>query len=115
MTKFVYWAGLAAGSLLFVSVAASAAAGGANNTAGPYYQATPSGAASGNGNGNGHAWGRPGAGEVGNADTKNPPGQLPNADDDGDNGYECDANMGVALGNPAHSPCAVTPPPSQPL
>lgn len=108
MNKTVRWAGLAAGAMLLLSVAVPVAAGGANTT-GPY-DATASGP-SGNGNGNGHAWGRPMAGSVGKADNKNPPGQLPNALEDGDDGYECDANMGVALGNPAHSLCGVVPPP----
>jgi hypothetical protein len=89
----------------------SAHAGGANNTDGPYdndCQTSQTCAPSNNGNGNGKAKGRPAAGSVGNADGKNPPGQLPNATDDGNNGYECDGNSGVAKGNPAHSGCRVS-------
>ena len=66
----------------------------------------------GNGNGNGNAYGKPGAGMVGNADNKNPQGQAPNADEDGNNGYECDGNNGIAKTNPAHTGCATEPPPS---
>ncbi len=65
-----------------------------------------------NGNGNGNATGRPDAGSVGNADGKNPPGQVKKLDgaleypaNDGDSGYECDSNNGVGKGNPAHSYC----------
>lgn len=61
--------------------------------------------ASQNGNGGGGANGRPEAGAVGQADDKNPPGQNPNADDDGNNGYECDGNNGIAKTNPAHTGC----------
>ncbi len=57
-----------------------------------------------NGNGNGNASGKPAAGSVGNADSKNPPGQAPDPSD-GNNGYECDGNNGIAKGNPAHSGC----------
>jgi hypothetical protein len=56
--------------------------------------------------------GRPCAGCVGNADDKNPPGQGPDAQHDGNNGYECDrkgdvdgGNNGIAWGNPAHTGC----------
>ena len=94
--------GLAAGALMFLSVAAPAYAGGANSS-GPY-DSYNVGAPSGNGNGNGNAYGKPAAGTVGNADAKNPPGQLPGPQDD-NNGYECDGNSGIALGNPAHSFC----------
>lgn len=99
---------------------AVSAKGGANNS-GPYTndcQTTQDCEPSRNGNGNGKATGRPAAGSVGNADTKNPPGQvkkLPvDADgnpileypaQDGDSGYECDSNNGIGKGNPAHSPC----------
>ena len=93
---------LAAGALMFLSVAAPAYAGGANSS-GPYDPYNV-GAPSGNGNGNGNAYGKPAAGTVGNADAKNPPGQLPGPQD-GNNGYECDGNSGIALGNPAHSFC----------
>lgn len=58
-----------------------------------------------NGNGGGGANGKPDAGTVGQADDKNPPGQNPNARDDGDNGYECDGNNGIAKTNPAHTGC----------
>jgi len=94
--------GLAAGALLFVSVATPVYSAGAN-ASGPYDPANV-GAPSGNGNGNGYAYGKPAAGTVGNADAKNPPGQLPGPED-ANNGYECDGNSGVALGNPAHSFC----------
>jgi len=43
------------------------------------------------------------AGSVGNADSMNPPGQLPFPDSD--NGYECDDNSGIGLTNPAHTGC----------
>jgi len=82
---------------------AAAAPGGAN-IPGVYTQNSPSGAESANGNGNGKAVGRPAAGSVGNADTKNPPGQQPNGSD-ANNGYECDGNNGIAKGNPAHTGC----------
>jgi hypothetical protein len=61
------------------------------------------GAESGNGKGEGNAWGKPAAGSVGNADHKNPPGQLPYPDDN--NGYECDGNEGIGMTNPAHTGC----------
>jgi hypothetical protein len=95
--------GLAAGALMVLSVAAPAYADGANSSPGPYDPAYV-GAPSGNGNGNGNAYGKPAAGTVGNADAKNPPGQLPGPQDD-NNGYECDGNSGIAKGNPAHSFC----------
>ena len=94
-----------------------ASAGGANDASKPYYTndcQTPNNCqASANGQGNGNANGRPAAGSVGNADGKNPPGQVKKLNsplngrpaDDGDSGYECDSNFGVGLGNPAHSPC----------
>lgn len=31
---------------------------------------------------------------------------MPNADEDGNNGYECDGNQGVGKTNPAHTGCA---------
>ncbi len=99
--------------------------GGANNT-GPYdapaercdREPETDECESNNGNGKGKAVGKPGAGSVGNADDKNPPGQLKKFGgfddvdgrqiaDDGNAGYECDSNNGVGKGNPAHSPCAV--------
>ena len=56
--------------------------------------------------GKGNANGKPAAGTVGNADTKNPPGQVVKFVTSPDNGYECDGNSGIAQGNPAHSSCA---------
>ncbi len=73
------------------------------NTGGPY-DPNVDGSPSGNGNGNGGG-NQPCAGCVGDADDKNPPGQLPGPDDDGDQGYECDGNSGVGKTNPAHSGC----------
>jgi len=61
-----------------------------------------------NGNGGGGAGGRPDAGEVGNADDKDPRGQLPGPNER-NRGYECDGNNGVAQGNPAHTGCLVAP------
>lgn len=78
--------------------------GGGANTSGPY-DTTCDGAPSLNGAGDGNAEGKPCAGCVGNADNKNPQGQLPNAKNDGNNGYECDDNNGVGKSNPAHSGC----------
>lgn len=68
------------------------------------YCPTPSGPSQ-NGNSGGDNGQRPDAGTVGNADNKNPRGQQPNADEDGNNGYECDGNNGIAKGNPAHTGC----------
>jgi hypothetical protein len=85
--------------------------GGANSGCGNYCP-TNVGAPSGNGNGNGNATGKPGAGMVGNADSKNPPGQFPNGSDS-NNGYECDGNSGIGKTNPAHSGCSQYPPPPQ--
>lgn len=70
------------------------------------YCSTRDGSASENGAEGGEATGRPCAGCVGKADNKNPQGQLPNADEDGNHGYECDDNQGVGQGNPAHTGCA---------
>jgi LPXTG-motif cell wall-anchored protein len=90
--------------------------GGANagtcaaGTAGPYCS-TRDGSVSDNGNGGGEETGRPCAGCVGKADNKNPQGQLPDAERDGNRGYECDTpghhvpNNGIAEGNPAHTGC----------
>src|SRR3954453_20816877 len=93
---------------------ADANSGGANGQCpgGPYCS-TRDGSASGNGNGNGAAVGKPCAGCVGKADNKNPKGQLPDASD-GNNGYECDGNHGIARTNPAHTGCkaATSPSPS---
>jgi len=73
------------------------------NQSGPYDNTCPAGESQ-NGNGNGNAGGRPCAGCVGNADDKNPPGQMPGGSDH-NNGYECDGNNGVGKGNPAHTGC----------
>ncbi len=83
---------------------------GANTGPGPY-TSTRNGDPSGNGNGNGLQTGEPCAGCVGKADNKNPPGQLPGPED-GDAGYECDTNHGIARTNPAHTGCVA--PESQP-
>ncbi|HVE46038.1 MAG TPA: hypothetical protein VNA57_04745 [Acidimicrobiales bacterium] len=93
----------------------------ANHDCGAYCAAP--GDPSGNGNGGGKAAGRPDAGTVGNADTKNPKGQGPDGGD-GNRGYECDGNRGIARGNPAHTrncapppsttPPSTTPPPTPP-
>ncbi len=100
--------GLAVAALMFASVAAPAYAAGGANAPGPYDPSVPYvGAPSGNGNGKGNAYGKPAAGTVGNADAKNPPGQLPGPEDF-NNGYECDGNSGIAQGNPAHSFCGGT-------
>lgn len=69
-----------------------------------YDNTCPSGA-SDNGNGEGLATGQPCAGCVGQADDKNPAGQLQNVPDL-NNGYECDGNSGIAKTNPAHTGCA---------
>jgi hypothetical protein len=96
---------LAAAPALVVTalVGGPAMAGGAN-TSGPYNPSV--GGPSQNGNGEGKAVGRPDAGSVGKADTKNPPGQLPGPQD-GNKGYECDLNKGIAKGNPAHTGCTI--------
>lgn len=92
-----------AGAVLAIAGSGTALAAGAN-ASGPY-DPNAAGAASANGNGTGHAYGRPCAGCVGNADRKNPPGQLPGGADP-NLGYECDGNAGVGATNPAHSGCA---------
>ena len=79
---------------------------GANSGCGAYCP-TNVGAPTGNGSGNGKATGEPGAGTVGNADSKNPPGQFPDGSD-ANNGYECDGNQGVGQTNPAHTGCNLT-------
>jgi hypothetical protein len=90
---------------------------GANTDPGPYTPPCDPGTdptqcgPSGNGNGNGQAGGKPCAGCVGNADDKNPRGQLPGPQD-GNNGYECDGNHGIARGNPAHTGCTPEAPPT---
>lgn len=105
MTRITRRLALAAAPALIATalVGGPAMAGGAN-TSGPYDPSV--GGPSQNGNGNGKAIGRPDAGSVGKADTKNPPGQLPGAAD-GNKGYECDGNKGIAKGNPAHTGCTV--------
>jgi hypothetical protein len=75
------------------------------NVPGPY-DTTCDGTASGNGNGASGNSNKPCAGCVGNADNKNPQGQLPGPQDH-NAGYECDTNQGIAKGNPAHSGCAI--------
>lgn len=76
------------------------------NQGGPYDN-TCDGSPSGNGNGNGQATGKPCAGCVGNADDKNPKGQMPNGSDH-NAGYECDRNHGIGRTNPAHTGCKTT-------
>jgi hypothetical protein len=75
------------------------------NVSGPY-DTTCDGSPSRNGNTQNSQAKQPCAGCVGNADNKNPAGQLPNAANDGNKGYECDNNQGVGKTNPAHSGCA---------
>jgi len=93
------------------------------NQGGPYDNTCPAGDSE-NGKGNGGANGRPCAGCVGNADDKNPPGQLPGPQDN-NKGYECenpnkDGNnngIGRGNGNPAHTGCqpqVVVNPPNPP-
>ena len=74
------------------------------NVPGPY-DTTCDGTPSGNGDGADPS-AKPCAGCVGNADNKNPQGQLPGPQDN-NAGYECDRNQGIAQGNPAHSGCAI--------
>ena len=59
----------------------------------------------GNGDGNGERTGIPCTGCVGQADDKNPQGQMPGGSDS-NNGYECDGNKGIGQGNPAHTTCS---------
>ncbi len=99
-------AGAAAAFVLGVTAPAAAApVNGANADCGAYCPAGV-GEASGNGYGRAaaHANGLPGAGTVGRADSKFPPGQSPDGTDR-NNGYECDGNGGVGQTNPAHSGC----------
>jgi hypothetical protein len=80
--------------------------GGANNPAGPFDNTA--GQTDNNGNSSTTPnQNKPQDGTVGNADNKNPPGQVNNGKD---NGYECDGNKGVGQGNPAHTTCTTTPP-----
>lgn len=85
------------------------ASGNGANTSGVYDATGVQGPGPGLGEGN--AVGRPDDGAVGNADNKNPPGQLPGPED-ANVGYECEAgpNHGVGLGNPAHTTCGSTEP-----
>jgi hypothetical protein len=76
---------------------------GANQSPGPY-DPTCTGAPSGNGKSTNNNSSKPCAGCVGNADSKNPPGQYPNGSDP-NAGYECDRNQGVGQTNPAHTGC----------
>ena len=98
---------VAAGLLSFGMAGTAHAAGGANNGCGPYCP-TNVGAPTGNGYGNANAHanpnGLPGAGSVGKADAKFPPGQAPDGSDN-NKGYECDDNGGVGKTNPAHTGC----------
>ena len=90
--------------------------GGANENPGPYDN-TCDGRISQNGQGDdAPGGGTPCAGCVGNADDKNPPGQVRehNGQKPNDMGYECDGNQGVGAhyghGNPAHTgDCAPAP------
>jgi hypothetical protein len=82
------------------------------NVEGPY-DSTRDGSPSQNGDGGGEAVGLPCAGCVGEADNKNPPGQLPGGSDV-NAGYECDTNHGVGRGNPAHTACTAENPPTTP-
>ncbi|MGH2806049.1 MAG: hypothetical protein ACRDKT_02115 [Actinomycetota bacterium] len=96
--------------------------GGANENPGPYDN-TCDGDNSENGQGSAAPGkGTPCAGCVGNADDKNPPGQVKefNGQKPNDMGYECDGNQGVGAhygrGNPAHTgDCGSgsTPPPTE--
>ena len=94
---------VAAGAVMAVGASGNAMAAGAKGP-GPYDPYAVETTA-GNGQGVGHAYGRPCAGCVGNADSINPPGQLPGGTD-ANLGYECDENAGVGATNPAHSGCA---------
>ncbi len=99
-------------SLTSIPVALSAAKGDpptrgcdqANENDGDPYDSTCDGSPSENGQGGGNANGKPCAGCVGAADNKNPKGQFPDGTDN-NNGYECDGNKGVGVGNPAHTLC----------
>jgi hypothetical protein len=95
-------AAVASGVFALAAMTAAPALANGANTTGPYDPTAT--APSANGNGNGKAVGRPDAGTVGNADAKNPKGQLPGPSDN-NNGYECDGNTGIAKGNPAHTGC----------
>lgn len=90
----------------FSTAPAQAAPTGGANTSCSAYAPNNVGAPSGNG----VATTQPGAGTVGKADSKCPPGQLPDGSD-ANAGYECDTNQGVGQTNPAHTGCT---PSSQP-
>ncbi len=79
---------------------------GGSADSGNQYASTCDRRASQNGKGGGSANGRPCQGCVGNADNKNPRGQAPNGGDS-NKGYECDLNLGVGKGNPAHTSCSM--------
>ena len=83
------------------------------NEHGPY-DSTRDGSPSENGRGDGTAVGKPCAGCVGDADNKNPKGQMPNGTDH-NKGYECDENRGIGQSNPAHTGCVVASTPDSPL
>ena len=87
-----------------IVLAAGSGSGGANSGCGAYCPTTPAPGDENQGNGN-----APANGSVGNADSKNPPGQAPDGTDS-NSGYECDTNKGVGDkgGNPAHTGCAST-------
>jgi hypothetical protein len=100
---------LSAAGIVAVPATAFATSNGSGhgaNVSGPY-TGDSNGSPSQNGNGGGNAKGRPCAGCVGNADDKNPPGQLPGGNDH-NNGYECDGNHGIGRTNPAHTGCITT-------
>ena len=96
-------AGAAAALTFGMAGAAQAAPGGANRRLRSLLSQRRGQPVSGNGN----ATNQPAAGTVGNADSKNPPGQAPDGSD-GNNGYECDGNQGIGQTNPAHSGCGDT-------
>lgn len=91
----------------WVAAAVPAAAAPGANASGPYDATGIQGPGPGQGNGN--AVGQPCDGCVGDADNKNPLGQLPGPED-ANVGYECEAgpNFGVGTGNPAHTTCGTT-------
>lgn len=105
-----YLVSAAAVTLFALGMAAPAQAAptnGANQGCGAYCPngvGEPSGNGYGRANAHANANGLPGAGTVGNADSKNPPGQAPDGSDH-NNGYECDGNGGVGKTNPAHTGC----------
>ncbi len=83
-----------------MSAPGHAAGGSANNQDCGDYCANPTPSPSGNGVGRN----QPAAGTKGNADNKNPYGQAKGGD--GNRGYECSINQGIARSNPAHTGCA---------